>query len=112
MAHHQTHDALIRTALDCHRECLTCVDHCLTLGGRHAEAGHVRAMLDCAAICAAIAGFLARGSRHGKHLAGECAEICDACASSCGEHPDADAHMKQCAETCRRCAEACRALAA
>jgi hypothetical protein len=50
---------------------------------------------------------MARRSPHHAHLAGECAEICAACAALCEEHEDPDGEMQLCAKACRRCAESC-----
>ena len=72
---------------------------------------HIRSMMDCAQICLVTADFMTRRSEHGKHLARECAEICRECAESCGQHPQADHHMKMCAEACRACAEECAKMA-
>jgi hypothetical protein len=105
-------DTCIRACLECHRICLHCVIHCLTKGGSHAEVGHIRIMMDCAQICATTADFMIRESQHGKHLARECAEICRQCADSCGNHPEADDHMKKCAQACLDCAAECEKMVA
>lgn len=48
--------------LSCFRTCLESVTHCLEKGGRHAEASHIRLLLDCAEICETSAGFMLRTS--------------------------------------------------
>jgi len=101
----------IQDCLDCHRICTETVNHCLTMGGKHAEARHIRTMLDCAEICGTAAGFMLRGSDYHARTCGVCAELCAACADSCQEIGPHDQTMQQCAETCRRCAASCRSMA-
>lgn len=101
----------IENCSDCHNICVETSAHCLEIGGRHAEAAHVRLLLDCAEICLTSANFMLRGSElHGRTCA-VCAEVCERCATSCETFGD-DPLMKQCAEICRRCAESCRKMAA
>ena len=85
--------------------------HCLQMGGRHAEAGHLQLLLDCAEICQTSANFMTRGSELHNRTCAVCAEICERCAEDCEQFGD-EALMKACAETCRRCAESCRQMAA
>ena len=98
--------------MDSHGICLETVNHCLTLGGKHAEALHVRTMLDCAEICATVASLLLRGSEFYARMSSVCAEVCAACAESCESIDAHDKIMQQCAEICRRCATSCRRMAA
>src|SRR5689334_3069499 len=93
----------IQDCLDCHRICLESVNHCLGLGGKHAEATHIRTMLDCADICATAAAFMLRGSEYYARTCGVCAELCAACAESCQNVDPHDQTLQQCAEMCRRC---------
>jgi hypothetical protein len=113
MAHEHT-TAEMRRCIDecssCHDICLECVTHCLSLGGKHADASHIRTLLDCADICATSADFMLRGSEMHASVCGVCAEACERCAESCGRMPDDDM-MRRCAEECRRCAESCRQMA-
>ncbi len=94
----------------CHAICVETMDHCLQKGGRHAEAGHIRLMLDCAQICATSADFMLRGSDLHGRTCGVCAEVCERCAEDCERMADDDM-MRQCAEACRRCADECRRMA-
>lgn len=103
--------ACIQDCTDCHTVCVETIDHCLRLGGAHAEAGHMRLLLDCAQSCATSADFMLRGSDFHRPLCGLCAEICDRCAEDCERFGD-DEQMRRCAELCRRCAESCRRMAA
>jgi len=100
----------IQNCLDCHRNCLEMVQHCLQRGGKHAEATHIRLLLDCAQICATSADFMLRGSDFHGRVCGACAEICRRCAEDCERFGD-DEMMQRCAEICRRCAESCRQMA-
>jgi hypothetical protein len=101
----------IENCMNCHCTCLGTVTYCLEMGGRHAEASHIRLMLDCAEICQTSANFMIRGSDlHGRTCA-VCAEVCERCAEDCGRMSD-DEQMRACAEMCRRCAESCREMAA
>ena len=100
----------IEECLDCHRICVETTQYCLNKGGKHAQAEHIRAMLDCAQICATSADFMLRGSDLHVHTCAACAEVCDACAESCERMGD-DAQMKRCAEACRACAASCREMA-
>jgi hypothetical protein len=102
----------IQECLDCHRVCVETVTHCLSLGGKHAEARHIRTMLDCAQICATSADFMLRASQFHTRTCGLCAELCAACADTCQEIGPHDATMQQCVEVCRRCGDSCRRMSA
>ena len=111
---HQISDemrACIQDCTDCHNVCLETIDHCLQLGGPHAEASHIRLLLDCAQICAASADFMLRGSDLHGRTCGVCADVCERCAESCERFGDDD-QMRRCAALCRRCADSCRRMAA
>jgi hypothetical protein len=95
----------------CHGICLETVTHCLQMGGAHAEAAHIRLLLDCAQICEVSADFMHRGSDLHARVCAVCAEVCEWCAEDCERFED-DAQMKACAEACRRCAQSCREMAA
>ena len=95
----------------CHATCVETITHCLEKGGRHAEVGHIRLLLDCAQICATSADFMLRGSDLHKLTCRACAEVCARCAEDCERLADDDV-MRRCAEECRRCAESCRKMAA
>jgi hypothetical protein len=95
---------------ECHEACLRTVTHCLEKGGRHAELGHIRLLLDCAEICATSADFMLRGSDLHPATCGACAEVCERCAEDCRRSGDDDV-MRHCAELCARCAELCHEMA-
>lgn len=95
----------------CHDVCLATVTHCLQMGGEHAEASHMRLLLDCAQICDTSADFMLRGSELHGETCRACAVVCERCAEACERFND-DEIMAACAEACRRCAESCRQMAA
>jgi hypothetical protein len=95
---------------ECHEICLETFSHCLLKGGRHAEAGHIRLLIDCAEICETSANFMIRGSDLNTETCRACAEICERCAEDCQRLADDDT-MKRCVDLCRRCAESCRQMA-
>lgn len=99
----------------CIEECLTCfskctetLQHCLTLGGSHAEKDHITLLQLCADTCQLSARAMLLGSKlHGTTCA-TCALICDACADDC-ESMDGE-FMQECATICRSCADSCREM--
>jgi hypothetical protein len=80
------------------------------MGGKHAEASHLKGLQDCADTCRVSADFMLRGSSLHAHMCGVCAEACERCAQSCSEFED-DAQMWACTEECVRCMESCRQMA-
>jgi hypothetical protein len=101
----------IEECLGCHRVCLETVNHCFSLGGKHAIPRHIGLLLDCAQICSTSADFMLRGSEFHPRTCGVCAELCAACADSCQEIGPRDAIMQRCVEACRRCGDSCRRMA-
>jgi hypothetical protein len=100
----------IDECLNCYSICLQTVQHCLELGGKHAEASHIRILNDCAEICQTSAGFMLRGSPLHGRVCGVCAEVCRECERECRRMSD-DETMRECADACRRCAESCERMA-
>lgn len=94
----------------CHNICLETANHCLSMGGRHAEPAHIRLLLDCAEICQTSANFMLRSSDLHGRTCGVCAEVCERCADDCERFTD-DPMMQECAQACRRCAASCREMA-
>ena len=95
---------------DCHRVCVETISYCTEMGGKHANADHLRLLRDCAEICQTGANFMSRGSNLHNRVCAVCAEICELCAKECDKFKDDD-KMRICAEVCRRCAESCRSMA-
>ncbi len=100
----------ILNCTDCHRVCSETVTYCLQQGGAHAEAAHIRLLLDCAEICQTSADFMIRGSELHRQSCAVCAEICERCAQDSERFGD-DPQMQTCADICRRCAASCRQMA-
>ena len=90
----------------CHAVCLSTIDHCLKMGGRHGHPNHIRLMLDCIQICQTTADFMLRGSALHMHICAACAKICAHCAAECSDLDD-DELMRRCVDVCRSCAESC-----
>jgi hypothetical protein len=95
--------------MSCHAICTETIDYCLRKGGKHAEATHIRTLMDCAESCITSVDFMLRGSELHTQTCATCAVVCDACAKSCESMQD-DPTMKRCADVCRRCAEECRKM--
>lgn len=101
----------IENCLQCHRVCVETLAYCLQKGGKHAEAKHLRLLMDCAEICQTSANFMLRGSELHTRTCFACAEVCERCADACARMGD-DATMKACEDMCRRCADSCRNMSA
>lgn len=101
----------ISDCLNCHSICVQTVEHCLSMGGKHADPQHIKLLLDCAEICQTSANFMLRNSRYHPRTCGVCAEVCEACAQSCEQLDPNDQIMSACAQMCRQCAESCGRMA-
>lgn len=102
----------IEHCLWAHEAATRCIAHCLGRGGVHADAAHIRMLMDCADIAQTAADFMLRGSDHHHFTCGVCGKICEHCADACEAMDADDNHMLHCAEVCRRCAESCHAMTA
>lgn len=115
MAHASTMNTQMReciqACLECYAVCLETVQHCLTLGGRHAGPDHISLLSSCARICETSASVMLLGSDQHTVTCAACAEICRACADDCRGMADGDELMLACADTCQRCAESCEQMA-
>lgn len=100
----------IANCTETHQICLETVSYCLGKGGKHAEAKHLRLLLDCAQICTTSADYMIRKSEMHGRTCGLCADVCKRCAEACDAFGD-DPQMKRCAEACRRCVQSCREMA-
>jgi len=112
MTHDRPHEIqhCIDVCQECHEACLALVDHCLRKGGRHADAAHIRMLLDCAQICGTSADFMIRGSDLHPETCRACAAVCDRCAEDCTRLGDDEA-MRACVDVCHRCAQSCHQMA-
>jgi len=68
---------------DCHKTYLGTTMYCLQLGGKYAQANHVRLMFDCAEICQTSSNLMQRGSDLHVYACGACAAVCRRCADDC-----------------------------
>lgn len=106
----QEMERCIALCQECHKVCLQNVPHCLEKGGPHAEASHIRMLLDCAEICETSANFMIRGSALHTETCRACSEVCRRCADDC-QRLGSDPEMQACAGVCLRCAESCAQMA-
>lgn len=104
------HQDLIDKLNACVAACEYCANACLHEDNVGMMADCIITDRDCSDICNLAARWLARDSRHAKHIIKECIELCGICAKECEKH-DHD-HCKKCAEACRACEEACKKFAA
>lgn len=100
----------ITACQQCATICIETINHCLSMGGAHAEPQHIGLMQTCAEICTVSANAMLRGIDAHSATCAACAEICRRCAESCERLGDDEA-MRRCVEACRRCAESCQAMA-
>lgn len=95
------------------QNCLNVCDHMVTMmvgmPDVRARTTQILLLRDCAAICAALACYLARNSVFGPATASLCARICEACGAECARFPDPAS--QSCARVCMHCAQECRAFA-
>src|SRR4051794_22134048 len=91
----------IENCQTCHTLCLQMITHCLDQGGAHAEAAHIRLLLDCAEICQTSANFMLRNSDLHAETCRACAVICQRCAVDCERFKE-DSEMQNCAQSCHR----------
>jgi hypothetical protein len=101
----------IQECLSCYATCLETVQHCLTMGGRHAEQQHIALMLTCARTCETSANAMLLGTHLHHETCRACAALCRACAEDCRRMAQGDATMERCADECERCAASCERMA-
>lgn len=107
---HEEIQECVEECLQCHAVCTMTLQHCLALGGTHAEINLVGILLDCAELCQASANFMLRGSPYYVLTCATCAELCRACEEACRSVRD-DEQVEHCAEVCASCAVACDRMA-
>jgi hypothetical protein len=100
----------IRNAMQCSRIAQSCLQHCLSLGGKYADMDHISAMMECAEITRLSAQFMISTLDFTHDLSGVCARVCDACLESCQNIDPEDPHMNATMVACRKCADSCRNL--
>jgi len=102
--------ACIQSCTECHGVCFETIQHCLKMGGKHAEPAHICLLMDCAEICQTSANFMLRGSDFHGMTCWTCAEVCNRCSEDCRRFDD-DPMMQRCADACRSCAQSCSQMA-
>ena len=110
MDHQMSSDmnACIQACHECHSVCLReTTQHCLQMGGKHAQPEHIQIMLSCAEICQSCATIMLIGSALHVEVCATCARICEACAQSCEQVGE----MDECVKACRQCAKSCQQMA-
>lgn len=112
MMQRQKNSELLRLLAECATECENCFDACLENDRTEKLIRQIRLCRDCAKICYATSSFIASNSRHAKHLAKECADVCKDCAEACSNKEGTEDELMPCAQICRKCEEACRKFAA
>lgn len=93
---------------ECNRVCLQHIEHCLSLGGTHAEASHISMLLTCATVCRTSTELMSINSEWHPTMCDLCAQVCEECADQCEELGD----MEDCVAACQNCADACREMVA
>lgn len=105
----EQHQKCIKKCWECRHECQkTLFEHCLVVGGAHAQQDHVKFMVDCIEMCQLAADFMTRESELHQSICAACAEVCEACAESCEQIGNDE--MLHCADICRACAQSCREM--
>ncbi|MEP6607837.1 MAG: four-helix bundle copper-binding protein [Burkholderiaceae bacterium] len=89
---------------ECNRVCLQSIEHCLALGGQHAEPAHIAVLLTCASTCRTATELMSINSVWHPTICDLCAQVCEECADQCEDLGDID----DCVAACQSCADACR----
>lgn len=99
--------ACVEHCRDCQSICLSmATGHFVEPGSRHPRHEHLRIMLICARTCGLAADVMATGVPLHQQICAACADICDACITSCRDFDG----MEDCIEACERCKECCEAV--
>lgn len=101
----------IEDCTECAQVVKSTIEHCLSLGGKHAEEEHIAMMRECAAICQKTANDISRKAADIEAICKACAEVCEACDHECRSF-DHDHAMTACADACKKAAASCNAMAA
>jgi Cys-rich four helix bundle protein (predicted Tat secretion target) len=104
---------LVDTTSHCLKVGLECAAHCdemLGMGNKDMAACRA-SVTDMLAACEALQRLAARGSKHTKAFAKNCAAICADCAKACEPHAKTMDVCKTCMDACKECEKACNAAA-
>jgi len=97
----------LKACVDCAAVCSVCSAACLMEENLGALRQCILLDLNCAKICEATAGVLARRVGLGREILLACAQACRLCADECDKHASMHAHCRVCADACRRAEKAC-----
>lgn len=103
------HEKCAAACSDCQRACDACAHHCglMLAEGKKEHLTTLQTCQDCATVCAAAAGIVARHGPFSDAICKACAEACNRCGKECEKFPN-DPMMKKCADACKACEKACR----
>ncbi len=94
----------IQEYIDICRQCMIdCVSCAYEMAGKESMNDCPKCCIECADACEMCMKMMIRGSKWANDYARICSEVCEWCASQCGQH--GHDHCKKCAESCRRCAD-------
>ena len=98
----------IEACNDCADACDRCAAACLQEPDPKMMARCIALDIDCAQLCRAAAGIMARGSEVAGTVCQACVQVCELCADECGKFQVQ--HCQDCAAACNRCAAECRQM--
>jgi len=98
----------IRNSFECLKATTLCLQHCLSIGGKHGHIKHITLLKECAEICEITASFMMESSSFSDEVGGICARVCDFCSDSCYELDPHDQIILACMTACKNCADSCR----
>lgn len=100
----------IRDCLSCFENCTRTISYCVSQGGKHVEADHLKIMMECIDMSRMSATLMMSNAPFSHEHCQLCAKVCDSCALSCSKMEN-DKTMQECADICRKCADSCRSMA-
>ena len=108
--------AAIDALSDCTQACVADTEADLNEANLAEMVTCIRLCLNCADVCAATMGVVARQGEYdpnvSRPLLEACIAICSSCGDECGRHAPHMPHCRVCEQACRRCEQACRELLA
>jgi len=101
----------LRKCLTAYRTSTACIQHCLKLGGEHADPDHILILMNTSEICRTFSQFLLSESHYSHELCGITSRICLACADSCDSFDRQENEMMlECSSACLAFAQTCKDL--
>jgi hypothetical protein len=101
-------EEVIENCLECHRRCLSVMQHCLALGGNYVQPMIMNALSECSEVARVTADCIVTNSEFSHDLASLCARVCENTARKCNELDPEDGHLVTCVLICQQCADSCR----